>query len=101
MSDRIQKLESSIQKDEEKILALQESVKKLQEGIKGKKEKIRELHNTQLMNNLNAITAQGLHTDEIVLAIKNRDMDALFALLEENQPEKSGTSSAFDTTKED
>lgn len=89
MNERIAKLKESVSKDKQKIV-------KLQDGIKAKEEKIRELENTELMNNLNSISTRGFAVNEIVEAIKNKDVDRLMGMME---TEKSGTGSAFEITK--
>jgi uncharacterized protein YjgD (DUF1641 family) len=97
MNDRIAKLKESVSKDKQKIA-------KLQDGIKEKEEKIRELENTELMNNLNSISTRGFAVNEIVEAIKNKDVDRLMGMMEASQgqgTEKSGTGSAFQITKEE
>ena len=98
MSERLEKLRASAQKDEERI-------QKLQDGLKIKKEKIRELENTELMNSLNALSAQGMAVSDIVSAIRSRNVNVLMTLMVDDNHdasvEKSGTSSAFSiTTKE-
>lgn len=97
MSERSERLKEQIAKDEAKLL-------KLQEEVKVKKEKLRELENAEIMNNLNALSAQGMSVSEIVNAIRNNDIDVLVSLMaseENNNSEKSGTSSAFSILKED
>jgi len=99
MNERIIKLNESISKDEERVT-------KLQDGIKTKKEKIKELENTELMNNLNSISARGFAVNDIVEAIKNKDIQSLMGLMtteptQEQLTDKSGTSSAFQKIKEE
>ena len=96
MNERIAKFEESIKKDEQHI-------SKLQEGIKAKREKITELKQTELLHNLNSICAQGMAVNDIVEAIKNNDCDTLLSLMSPaaQKETKSGTSSAFATTKEE
>jgi hypothetical protein len=99
MNERVIKLKESISKDRQKIT-------KLQDGIKVKEEKIKELENTELMNNLNSISARGFAVNDIVEAIKNKDVDSLMGLMAAEPPQeqltdKSGTSSAFQKIKED
>jgi hypothetical protein len=97
MNERIAKLKESISTDKQRIV-------KLQDGIKEKEAKIRELENTELMNNLNALTARGYAVNDIVEAIKNRDVDSLVGMMDisqEQSTEKSGTGSAFQITKEE
>lgn len=87
MSDRIDSLKHSVERDEQRV-------QKLQEAIKSRKEKIRELENSEILSNLNSLSAQGLPIPKIIAAIKGRDADALIRLVSENAPdEKSGTGS--------
>lgn len=95
MSERLEKLRDSVQKDEAKV-------QKLQEEIKSKKEKIKELENAEIMSNLNTLSTQGMAVNDIITAIKNKDLDVLMSLMSSKQAEeKSGTSSAFSTIKEE
>lgn len=97
MNERIARLKESVAKDKERI-------SKLQDRVKVKEEKIRELENTELMNNLNSLTAKGFAVNEIVEAIKNRDIHRLMNMMETSQEqstENSGTGSAFQITKEE
>jgi hypothetical protein len=98
MNERIKKIKESVSKDEKRII-------KLQDGIKTKKEKIKELENTELMNNLNSISAKGFDVNNIVEAIKNKDIHSLMGLMAAEPPQelltdKSGTGSAFQKIKE-
>jgi len=95
MSERLEKLRDSVQNDEAKV-------QKLQEDIKSKKEKIKELENAEIMNNLNSLSTQGMAVNDIITAIKNKDLDVLMSLMSSNQSEeKSETSSAFSKINEE
>jgi len=96
LNERVAKLRESIEKDDQRIT-------KLQDGIKAKREKITELEQTELLHNLNSICAQGMAVNDIVEAIKNNDCDTLLSLMSPaiQKETKSGTSSAFSTTKEE
>lgn len=96
MSERIEALKRSMERDEQRVL-------KLQEEIKVKKEKLRDLENTEILNNLNSLSAQGYPVGRIIDAIGNRDTDALMRLMTANKPpeEESGTRSASQIVKED
>lgn len=88
MSERIEKLKKSAEKDEQHI-------QKLQEGVRLKREKIKELENAEILNNLNSLSAQGYPIDKIIAAIGERDADELLRLISDKEStEESGTSSA-------
>lgn len=95
MNERINKLKEAVTRDEEHIV-------KLQNNIKTNKEKIAELERTDLLNNLNSISANGIPVSDIVEAIKTKNLDVLVSLMsDEIKPQtdaepKSGTGSAFD-----
>lgn len=74
MEDKVTKLLDSITKDEERILQLQNS-------IKSKRAKMKELQETELLNNVNILTAKGFAVTEIISAIKNNDKNKLMGFL--------------------
>lgn len=81
MSAHIDKLKLSVKRDEEHI-------QELQDGLKSKREKIKELEDAETLNNLNALKGQGLKVDDIIIAIKNKNLDALTQLMAEEESEK-------------
>lgn len=78
MSERILKLKQSIEKDQEKL-------QKLQLTLKMKEEKLQQLQQTELLKQLNSIVVDGFNADEIIQAIKGRDTDKLFALMNQQK----------------
>jgi type II secretory pathway component PulF len=96
MSERIEALKRSIQRDKQRVLSIQER-------IKANQEKLRDLENAEILNNLNSLSAQGYPVGKIIEAIGNRDADALMRLMAGNKlpEEESGTGSASQIVKED
>lgn len=96
MSERIETLKKSVERDEQRV-------QKLQEGIKAKKEKIRGLENAEILSRLNSLSAQGYPVEKIIAAIGNKDAETLMKLIKENEStaQKCGTGSAFQIKKED
>lgn len=84
MSKQTESMKRSVERDEQRVRDLQES-------IKARKEKIRELEDEETLKDLKILSTQGLSTQKIVEAIKNKDADVLFRLIDEDsQTEKSG-----------
>lgn len=96
MNQRIIKLKAAVEKDKERI-------QRLQDKVKVNEEKIKELQNTEILNNLNAISAKGLSVNEIVEAIREKNIDTLMELMSEqdNSIYESGSTSAFEISKEE
>ena len=96
MSERIEALKRSIEREKQRVLDIQERIKVNQE-------KLRDLENTEILNNLNSLSSQGYPVGRIIDAIGNRDTDALMRLMAENESseKESGTGSASQITKED
>lgn len=74
MTDKTLKLVQAIERDEQQIL-------KLQNGIKDKKLKIKELENSEILNNVSILTAKGFAVKDIIDAIKNNDKAKLIKYL--------------------
>lgn len=96
MSERIESLKRSVERDEQKA-------QKLQENIKARKEKIKEMENEEILSDLNSLSAKGISVKKIVAAIKDRDADTLVRLVDGNESftEECGTGSASQIMKGD
>lgn len=90
MSEKLEGMKASAEKDEQRI-------RQLQEKLKAKREKIRELENAEIMANLNSLSAKGFNMKEIIVAISRTDYKALKDLLADPAAatQKSGTGSGF------
>ena len=92
MSEKLEAMKVSANKDDQRI-------RQLQEKLKIKRDKIRELENAEIMANLNSLTAKGLNVKGIIAAIDRKDYDTLKNLLADpaadTQESKTGTGSGF------
>ena len=92
MSEKLEGMKASAEKDEQRI-------RQLQERLKAKREKIRETENAEIMANLNLLSAKGLNVKGIIAAISQKDYDTLRNLLADpaaaTQEGKTGTGSGF------
>lgn len=80
MSERIDKLKQSIQKDQVRL-------QKLQQNLKEKEDKLHKLERTELLCSLNSIVVEGFDATEIIQAIKDKDTQRLYALIEHQKEE--------------
>lgn len=88
MSERIEALKRSEERDEQKL-------QRLQETIKARREKIRELENEEILSNLNSLSTKGMPVKKIIAAIQDKDTSTLIELMHaEEAATKSGTGSA-------
>ena len=96
MSERLEALKRSIERDKQRVLDIQERIKVNQE-------KLRDLENTEILNNLNSLSSQGYPVGKIIDAIGNRDTDVLIQLMAESESseKESGAGSASQIIKED
>ncbi len=95
MSDKIESLKHSVERKEQQI-------QKLQEAVKKQKGKIRGLEKSEILSNLNSLSAQGYPVKKIISAIYDKNADALIRLMDEvGSKDESGSGSATANDKED
>jgi hypothetical protein len=96
MSEKTEAMKRSVERDEKRV-------QKLQESIRQRKEQIQKTENEEIIRELNSIASEGISTVKIVEAIKKKDAETLFRLVEKNNPAEKGgaeASPAFQNNKE-
>ena len=81
MNERIEKMKQSIQKDRDRL-------QKLQQHLKEKEDKLHELERSELLCSLHSIVVEGFDATEIIQAIKSKDTERLYALINHQKEEE-------------